>query len=154
MTFRNTVTDRWMRVMSRLHRAVVSVSGGKIGWKMGRIQAVELHTIGSTSGQRRSTMLTAPIVEPDRYVIVASKGGDDRHPFWYNNLRAHPDAELTVNGRTIPVTTRTANAEERAELWPRAVAAYSGYADYQKKTSREIPVVICEVRPPSASGTD
>ena len=133
-------------MMSRVHRGVVSLFRGRIGWKMGRIQVVELHTIGRTTGQRRSTMLTAPVVERDRYVVIASKGGDDRDPFWYNNLRAHPDAELTVNGRTIPVTTRTANAEERADLWPKAVAAYSGYAAYQKKTTREIPVVICEVR--------
>jgi deazaflavin-dependent oxidoreductase (nitroreductase family) len=147
MSSRNARTDRWMRVMNRLHRAVLSLSRGRIGWKMGRVQAVELHTIGRSTGQRRSTMLTAPIVEDDRIVVIASKGGDDRNPFWYNNLLAHPDAELTINGRTVPVTARTANAEERTELWPRAVAAYSGYASYQKKTSREIPVVICEIRP-------
>jgi deazaflavin-dependent oxidoreductase (nitroreductase family) len=147
MSSRNARTDRWMRVMNRLHRAVLSLSRGRIGWKMGRVQAVELHTIGRSTGQRRSTMLTAPIVEDDRIVVIASKGGDDRNPFWYNNLLAHPDAELTINGRTVPVTARTANAVERAELWPRAVAAYSGYASYQKKTSREIPVVICEIRP-------
>ena len=146
MSSRDARTDRWMRVMNRIHRGVLFLSRGRIGWKFHGLQAVELHTVGRTTGERRSTMLTAPVVDGDRYVLVASKGGDHRHPFWYNNLMAHPDAELTVNGRTIPVTARTANAEERAELWPRAVAVYSGYAEYQKKTTREIPVVICEVR--------
>jgi deazaflavin-dependent oxidoreductase (nitroreductase family) len=147
MTSHDARTDRWMRVMNRMHRAVLSLSRGRIGWKFGGIQAVELHTVGRTTGERRSTMLTAPVVDGDRYVLIASKGGDHRHPFWYTNLMAHPEAELTVNGRTVPVTAHTANAEERAELWPRAVAAYSGYAGYQKKTTREIPVVICEVDP-------
>jgi deazaflavin-dependent oxidoreductase (nitroreductase family) len=147
MTARDARTDLWMRVMNRMHRAVLSATGGHLGWKMGPMQVVELHTIGRSSGQRRSIMLTAPVVEANRYVVVASKGGDDRHPFWYNNLVANPEVELTVNGRTLKATARTATAEERARLWPRAVAVYPGYARYQRKTDREIPVVICDVHP-------
>ena len=78
--------------------------------------AVELHTIGRKSGQRRSVMLTAPVREPGRVVLVASKGGDDRHPEWYLNLVADPDVELTIDGSTKPMTARTAAGAERAEL--------------------------------------
>jgi deazaflavin-dependent oxidoreductase (nitroreductase family) len=91
-------------------------------------------------------MLTAPIHEPDRLVLVASKGGDDRHPDWYHNVVAHPDIEITDRGETRKMRARTATAEEKAELWPQIVAAYKGYAGYQKRTGRDIPVVICEPR--------
>jgi deazaflavin-dependent oxidoreductase (nitroreductase family) len=93
-------------------------------------------------------MLTAPIIEDDRVVLVASKGGDDRDPDWYRNLVAHPEVELTVKGETKPMVARTAAAAERDELWPRITAAYKGYGGYQQRTKREIPVVICERRTP------
>jgi len=143
----NRLTDLSMRAMNGVHRAVLALSRGRLGWKIGPMPVVELHTIGRTSGQRRSTMLTAPIHEPDRVVVIASKGGDDRHPFWYLNLVAHPDVELTENGVTRPMRARTATEAEKAALWPAIVRANPGYAGYQRKTSRDIPVVICEPRP-------
>ena len=111
---------------------------------------VELHTVGRESGKPRSAMLTAPVHDGDRYVLVASKAGGPRHPFWYLNLVANPDVELTVRGRTVPMHARTATAAERAELWPRITREYGGYAGYQRKTKREIPVIICEPRPDAA----
>jgi deazaflavin-dependent oxidoreductase (nitroreductase family) len=78
---------------------------------------------------------------------VASKGGDDRHPFWYNNLVAQPEVDLTIRGVTRPFRARTASSAEKAALWPRIVAAYPGYGAYQGRTERDIPVVICEPRP-------
>ena len=89
-------------------------------------------------------MLTAPIHGGGRYVLVASKGGDDRHPDWYRNLVAEPEVELTVEGETMSFIARTATEVEKAEMWPQIVAAYKGYGGYQKKTDRDIPVVICE----------
>jgi deazaflavin-dependent oxidoreductase (nitroreductase family) len=146
MGFANTVKNLGFRAMSRAHKALLIVSGGLIGWSLGSLPVVELHTIGRSSGTSRSTMLTAPVHSDDRCVLVASKGGDDRHPQWYLNLVAHPDIELTVKGRTMPMRARTASAEEKAELWPAIVAAYRGYESYQRKTARDIPVVICEPR--------
>ena len=108
--------------------------------------AVELHTTGRKSGRRRSVMLTSPVFEPDRLVLVASKGGDDRHPDWYRNLVAEPDVEITVEGELRPFRARTASPSEKAELWPKVVAAYKGYAGYQRRTTRDIPLVICEAR--------
>src|SRR5680860_933459 len=113
MTFRDTRVDVWMRVMNGIHRAVLAVSGGRLGWSIGPMPAVELHTIGRSSGERRSTMLTAPVHGDGRYVLVASKGGDDRNPNWYLNLLARPDVELTVRGATLPMRARTATAEEK-----------------------------------------
>jgi deazaflavin-dependent oxidoreductase (nitroreductase family) len=80
-------------------------------------------------------------------VLVASKGGDDRHPFWYNNLVAQPEVDLTIRGVTRPFRARTASSAEKAALWPRIVAAYPGYGAYQGRTDRDIPVVICVPRP-------
>lgn len=140
------MNDFWYRMMSRTHRALLAISRGRLGARVGAMPVVELHTIGRSSGARRTVVLTAPIHDDGRYVLVASKGGDPRHPAWYLNLVAHPDVELTVDGRTIPMRARTADAVERARLWPRITRAYDGYAGYQRKTAREIPVVICEPR--------
>jgi deazaflavin-dependent oxidoreductase (nitroreductase family) len=146
MSLRNQLTDLQMKTMNLAHRAVLRLSGGRLLRSFGSMPAVELHTIGRSTGKRRSTMLTAPVHGDGRYVLVASKGGDDRHPGWYLNLVADPDVELTVDGRTMRMRARTASAAEKADLWPAIVAAYRGYAGYQKKTKRDIPVVICEPR--------
>ncbi len=89
-------------------------------------------------------MLTSPVHGDGRWVLVASKGGDDRDPEWYRNLVANPQVELTVAGQTWPLRARTATPEEKAVLWPQIVTANPGYAEYQNKTERNIPVVICE----------
>ena len=144
MNLRHAWTDLVMKSMSRAHRAVLTISRGRIGWSLGSLTAVELHTTGRSTGKRRSTMLTSPVHDDKRYVLIASKGGDDRNPQWYRNLVANPDVELTIQGKTVPMPARTASAEEKAQLWPAIIAAYRGYEQYQRKTSRDIPVVICE----------
>jgi deazaflavin-dependent oxidoreductase (nitroreductase family) len=146
VALQDTLVDVGFKAMNLGHRVLLTLSGGRLGTSFGSMLAVELHTIGRSSGQRRSTMLTAPVHDDGRYVLVASKGGDDRDPQWYRNLVANPDVELTVRGTTIPMRARTATTAERAELWPQIVAAYRGYAAYQRRSSREIPVVICEPR--------
>lgn len=139
--------DGLVKTMNAIHRGLLKATGGRVGYKVMGMAAVELHTTGRKSGQRRSVMLTAPLSEPGRrYVVVASKGGDDRHPDWYHNILADPDVELTIEGETSPWTARVANAEERAEMWPQVIGRYKGYAGYQKRTDREIPLVICEPR--------
>ena len=140
------MNDFGHRMLNRFHRGLLAISGGRIGSTLGSMPVVELHTVGRESGKRRSAMLTAPVHDGDRYVLVASKAGGPRHPSWYLNLVANPDVELTVRGRTVPMHARTATAAERAELWPRITHQYRGYAGYQRKTKREIPVIICEPR--------
>ncbi|HEU5085533.1 MAG TPA: nitroreductase family deazaflavin-dependent oxidoreductase [Acidimicrobiales bacterium] len=134
----------WM--LENGHRALLKATGGRFPRRILGMQPVELHVTGRSSGQRRSTMLTAPICEDDRVVLVASKGGASDHPQWYKNLVANPDVELTIDDRTRPMRARTATPAEKAELWPTIVSAYPGYAGYQRNTDRDIPVVICEPR--------
>jgi deazaflavin-dependent oxidoreductase (nitroreductase family) len=107
---------------------------------------VELVTTGRRSGKERSTMLAVPVVDGDRLVLVASFGGDDRHPAWYLNLQANPEVHATIAGSTRAMIARTATEEERAELWPRITSTFEGYARYQERTRRPIPVVILEPR--------
>ena len=77
-------------------------------------------------------------------MLVASFGGDDRNPTWLLNLREHPEVEVTMRGRTRKMAARIAEGPERADLWARLTAAHSNYAGYQKKTAREIPVVVLD----------
>ncbi|MFF2084017.1 nitroreductase family deazaflavin-dependent oxidoreductase [Nocardia sp. NPDC058176] len=142
-----TVKDGGAKLMNLAHRLVLTLSGNRLLAKPFGMPVVELHTTGRKSGQPRSCYLTSPVHDSDRVVLVASKGGDDRHPDWYRNLQAHPEAELVVHGRRRAVHARTASPEERAQLWPQITSAYKGYANYQTRTTREIPVVICELKP-------
>jgi deazaflavin-dependent oxidoreductase (nitroreductase family) len=146
MTLQQSLADAGFRAVSRAHRAVLHLSGGRIGGSARGMPVVELHVTGRKTGLPRATTLTAPIADGGRVVLVASKGGDDRDPEWYRNLVAHPDVELVIGGQRRPMRARPASAAEKAELWPRVVAANEGYAGYQRRTRRDIPLVICEPR--------
>lgn len=148
------MSNRWaMLAMTGLHRAVLRLSGGRLGGSLGSMRVIELITVGRKSGAERSVILTVPVVEPhpegERLVVIASRGGDDLQPAWYLNLVAEPHVRVAERGgaggaEPCPYRARTADAEERARLWPKAVRAYPGYAQYQRKTRRTIPVVILE----------
>lgn len=125
------------------HRAALRLTGGRFPRRLIGMTPIELHTTGRRSGLERSTMLTAPIFEEDRVVVVASKGGHSDHPDWYKNLAANPEIRITAKGRTRSYVARTASADEKAELWPRITSAYKGYEGYQRNTDRDIPVVVC-----------
>jgi deazaflavin-dependent oxidoreductase (nitroreductase family) len=140
------LTDLAGKTMNAAHRTALKLSGGRVLSTAFGMPTVELHTTGRKSGKRRSTMLTTPLHDDDRVVLVASKGGDDRHPDWYVNLSANPEVELTIDGDTRPMRARTSSSDEKAELWPQIVAAYRGYGGYQRRTTRDIPVVILEPR--------
>ena len=138
--------DRTIARLSGLHRWAIRVTRGRLGWRIAGMPTVILHTTGRRSGLPRTTILSAPIIEPARLVLVASKGGSDRHPAWYLNLVAHPDVVVDLRDGPRPMRARTATPGEKAGLWPRITAAYPGYAHYQERTRRDIPVVICEPR--------
>ena len=107
---------------------------------------IDLHTIGRRSGHEHSTMLTVPVLDSERLVLVASKGGDDRDPDWYRNLLAHPEVDFTVAGVRKAAVARPATPEEASELWPLVLRAYRLYGSYQRRSSRDIPLIICEPR--------
>jgi deazaflavin-dependent oxidoreductase (nitroreductase family) len=141
-----TVPDSLFKIVTSLHEAVFKATSGRLGGKVMGMEVLILHAKGRKSGQVRSTMLTAPIVEDGKVILVASKGGAPAHPVWFLNLEANPDVEITMGGKTKPMTARVATKAEKDELWPRITTKYKGYAGYQTRTDRDIPVVILEPR--------
>lgn len=133
------------RVGTGLHRAVFRASGGRLLGRAGSMPVAILSTTGRRSGRIRHTMLTVPVCDGERVVLVASYGGHSHNPHWFQNLLIHPEVGLTMAGRPErPMRARVAARNERAELWPRVVGAYPGYERYQQKTDRLIPLVVLE----------
>ena len=143
MSTSDSLKDLQMKTMNAVHKSVLKVSGGRLGTTLGSMPGVELHTIGRTSGKRRSTMLTTPIRDDGTDVLVASKGGDDRDPDWFRNLVANPDIELTVDGEVVPLTARVATEAEKAELWPRIVARVPVPEDVERELLSELRGDLC-----------
>jgi deazaflavin-dependent oxidoreductase (nitroreductase family) len=133
--------DTFTRAVTLLHKEAYRRTGGKIGGQVGKTRMALLTTTGRKSGQPRTTPLNC-MADGDRFLLVASYGGDERDPQWFKNLQAHPDATIQLGSDTIPVRASVATPEEKKTLWPKVVAAYKGYENYQRKTDRDIPVVI------------
>lgn len=138
-------SDLALKAMNGVHRVLLKVSFGKVGWNVGSMPVLELTTTGRKSGQPRSVMLTSPVQEGDTVVVVASRGGDDVHPAWFLNLRDDPNVRVSLGGGPPqPYVATVAEAEARARLWPTVASTYQGYAGYQRKTEREIPLVLLD----------
>ena len=138
-------SDFALKTMNTVHRTVLKLTGGRIGWTGYGMPVLELTTIGRKSGQPRTVILTSPLQLDDTIVVVASRGGDDTHPAWFLNLSDNPDVEVVFKGAAKRAyRARVASPEERAELWPKVTSDHSNYAGYQKKTEREIPLVLLE----------
>jgi deazaflavin-dependent oxidoreductase (nitroreductase family) len=144
----NAWKDAAARFWTGLHEAAFRASNGLLFNRLGAMPVLLLTTTGRKSGRRRSTMLTVPVRDGERLVLVASYGGDDRHPAWFLNLRDNPRVEVLMDGRTRGMRARVASREEKAALWPRVTAAAWNYAQYQRQTARDIPLVILEPDPP------
>jgi deazaflavin-dependent oxidoreductase (nitroreductase family) len=128
------------------HVRVYRETGGARGyhWRKGTTILL-LTTKGRNSGQERTTPLIHR-VDGDRWVIVASKGGAPDHPGWFKNLQANPEATIQVQDEQIRVRASVAQGEERERLWTAMTEVWPDYDDYQKKTDREIPVVVLSRR--------
>ncbi len=137
-------SDFALKTMNCIHRTMMTVSGGKLGWTAGKMPVLELTTTGRKSGAARSTMLTAPWQDGDRMAIIASAGGNDGHPAWFLNLRENPSVTVRTADGTSKMVARITTGDERASIWDTVTAKYKNYADYQTKTEREIPVVVLE----------
>ena len=140
----SNVKDLLAKGVNVLHKGILKATCGRVGGKGFGMPVVILTTTGRKSGKERTTMLTAPIHDDDRVVLVASYGGDDRNPAWFLNLRDNPAVELEMRGKKRSMVARVADGEEKDALWPDVVDAYKGYAQYQTKTERDIPLVILE----------
>ena len=134
-------TAAWVREQVELYEG----SGGTQGTTLADtgLPVVIVTNRGARSGKVRKTPLMR--VEHDgRYAAVASQGGAPTHPYWYFNLRTDPHVEVQDGPRKQAMTARELAGDERAQWWQRAVAAYPPYAEYQQKTTRQIPVFVLE----------
>jgi deazaflavin-dependent oxidoreductase (nitroreductase family) len=125
----------WNRAIIEEFRA----NGGKVGGPFQGARMIIVHSIGARTGAERVNPLVW-FPDGDRMLIVASKAGADTHPDWYHNLRAHPRVEVEVGEETFTVEAGELTDEERAAAWPRIVEAMPGFAEYQRNTTRTIPV--------------
>lgn len=140
--------DRTLKAMNRIHRGVLRLSGGRLGWMLSGMPALELTTTGRRSGRRHTVLLTSPLQEEGRLVVVASRGGDDEPPAWLLNLQADPAVAVALRGGpSRPMRARVATPGERADLWPRITTNHPNYAAYQRRTNREIALVVLEPTP-------
>jgi deazaflavin-dependent oxidoreductase (nitroreductase family) len=135
--------DATARRLSRFHAILLRLSRGRIGLRVVDNDMLLLTTRGRRSG-RPHTVPLLYLRDGDDLIVIASWGGRDYHPDWYLNLTADPSAYVGFGGATRPVTARTTVGEERAAWWKRAVEAHDGYAGYQRRTDREIPIVRLE----------
>ncbi|MEV5933389.1 nitroreductase family deazaflavin-dependent oxidoreductase [Streptomyces sp. NPDC052079] len=132
---------QWVREQVELYES----SGGTKGTTLQNtgLPVILLTSVGAKSGKLRKTPLMR-VEHEGRYAVVASLGGAPTHPVWYHNLKADPRVELQDGQSKWDMTAREVTGEEKAEWWARAVEAYPPYADYQRKTDREVPVFVLE----------
>src|SRR5689334_12405257 len=120
-------------------------NGGKVGGQFEGAPLLLLHSTGAKSGQERvNPMMYLP--DDGRLVVFASKGGHPTNPDWYHNLVANPEASVEVGDERIDVKARVASGDERERLWTRQKELYPGFAEYERNTTREIPVIVLERR--------
>jgi salicylate hydroxylase len=129
------------RIFTGMHVSLYRLSGGKIGGSMRKASVLLLNTTGRKTGKLRTTPVMY-LRDADRYIIVASDSGAQKHPVWWLNLRSTPQAKIEIGGKMLNVVATQADPEERHRLWLLLAAMYSGYEQYQQKTTRELPVVI------------
>jgi deazaflavin-dependent oxidoreductase (nitroreductase family) len=127
------------------NRTVYELTGGRVGGRFGSAPVLLLRVRGRRTGKLRVTPLLY-LANGDRLAVVASAGGAPAHPGWFHNLQSSPDAEVQLGRERRSVRARVATPQERDRLWPRLVAMYPAYDEYQRRTERSIPVVILEPR--------
>ena len=136
------------KALFRLFKIIMAISvflyrltGGKVGGKVQGLQVLLLSTIGRKTGKRRTTPL-GYFEHDGGYVIIGSNAGFDTHPAWFHNLRSNPQATIQVKDKQFEVRAEIAEPEERDKLWARLMELAPSYANYAKRTSRVIPLVI------------
>jgi deazaflavin-dependent oxidoreductase (nitroreductase family) len=118
---------------------------GKVGGGFAGAPMLLLHHKGAKSGIERVNPMVYQAVGDD-YAVFASKAGQPTNPDWYHNLVAHPDTSIEVGAETIPVTARVAEGDERERIWSKQKIDMPGFADYEQKTTRQIPVIVLTQR--------
>ena len=136
-------SDAVLKTMNFIHRGVLAITRGRVGWVVARMPAVKLTTVGRHSGRKRQVILTTPYQNEQSIVVVASRGGDDRHPDLYLNLLVNPNAAmLDLSGVERAMTASLPDQNQYSELWRLVTEKHPRYLAYQKKTDRQIPLVL------------
>lgn len=135
---------RWLlKTFTRINVFVYKLSGGRLMNKMAGMPIVLVTMKGARSG--RTITIPLMYVPHERgFILVASQGGAPKHPAWYYNLVKNPEVEITYEGRTLNLTARRVDEDEKAALWPTCIEYYPPYEQYQRRTERQIPVFLCE----------
>ena len=136
-----SVTARAWNVFTRGHIELYKRSNGRLGGAWLGAPVLLLDHVGRRSGEHRTTPLLY-LEDGDDLVIVGSRGGSDAMPAWWLNLRDKPETTVQVGGERRRVRARQASPEEKQRLWPRLVEMYSDFEAYQRRTDRDIPVII------------
>jgi deazaflavin-dependent oxidoreductase (nitroreductase family) len=122
---------------------VYKASGGRLGGTFGKAPVALLTTIGRKTGEPRISPLLF-LRDGERVILVASRGGSDKHPMWYLNLRANPKVQVQIKDEVLALTARLATDDERSRYWAELIAMYPTFDDYRSWTDRVIPIVVCE----------
>jgi deazaflavin-dependent oxidoreductase (nitroreductase family) len=141
--FGSTRPGAWtmINLASVVDKRLIRASGGRFNMTFAW-PCLLLKTTGAKTGKERTIPLLY-LRDGGNFVLIASKGGNVRHPAWYVNLKANPEVEIFVDGETVKCTASDAEGEERKRLWGKAAGVYDGYEKYRKRAGeREIPVVI------------
>ncbi len=133
--------DFFIKLFMDINAFLIRLTNGRIGGKLGMQTILLLETTGRKSGQARVVPI-AYFFHEGKYLIVASNWGKDKQAAWYLNLKKNPRATLTVNGKTIPVEAHEAQGAEYDRLWKFATERNPPYLEYQKMTTRKIPIVV------------
>ena len=135
---------RWvLKLFTRTHVLLNRLTGGRAFNSLGGDEVCFVTMRGAKSGRK----LTFPLMYVpyrDGVMLVASMGGAPKNPIWYNNLVKHPDVEVSHRGRKLRLRARLARADEKAALWPVCDQHYAPYAEYRARTTRDIPIFVCE----------
>jgi deazaflavin-dependent oxidoreductase (nitroreductase family) len=137
------VTSFFMKWMSRANTWIYRRSNGRLGGTFQKAPVALLTTTGRKTGEPRVSPLLY-LREGDRVILGASRAGSDKHPLWYLNLKADPYVSVQIKDEVLRLRARDATVEERKEYWPKLVAMYPTFEDYQSWTDRQIPIVICD----------
>jgi F420H(2)-dependent quinone reductase len=133
----------FIKWMARVNTWIYKRTNGRLGGTIQKAPVALLTTTGRKTGEPRVSPLIF-VRDGDRVVLVASRGGSDKHPLWYLNLKADPKVSVQIKDEVLHLRARDASAEERAEYWPKLAAKYPPLDDYKTWTDRVIPLVICD----------
>jgi deazaflavin-dependent oxidoreductase (nitroreductase family) len=132
-----------LKLGSVAHAGLYRATGGKLFGRMGKSPILLLNTVGRKTGKKRTSPLLY-VMDGEDFIIIASKGGAPTHPDWFHNVRANPQVTVEVGSETFPARATIAEGTERQRLFDQMAAQMPNFAEYQRNTTRKLPVIVLE----------